>query len=119
MFYSTAAVGAAIFAYQRLQPRLNLQESEPSIPYKALLIVLSSVIYTAAMSCTAAVGLHYALNYTIFDATVALSFISGSTHSRYGSSLAYAGLPHTNEHLCDHVFITILLTSALLSPRPG
>ena len=37
---------------------------------------------------------------------------------RYGSSLAYAGLPHTNEHLCDHVFIIILLTSALLSPRP-
>ena len=46
MFYSTAAVGAAIFAYQRLQPRLILQESEPFIPYKALLIVLSSVIYT-------------------------------------------------------------------------
>ena len=35
------------------------------------------------------------------------------------SFLAYAGLPHTNEHLCDHVVITILLTSALLSPRPG
>ena len=33
-------------AYQRLQPRLNLKESEPFIPYKALLIVLSSVIYT-------------------------------------------------------------------------
>ena len=46
MFYSAAAVGAAIFAYQRLQPRLILQESEPFIPYKALLIVLSSVIYT-------------------------------------------------------------------------
>lgn len=45
--------------------------------------------------------------------------IPDSTHPRYGSSLAYAGLPHTNEHLCDHVFITILLTSALLSPRPG
>ena len=45
--------------------------------------------------------------------------IPGSTHSRYGSSLAYAGLPHTNELLCDHVVITILLTSALLSPRPG
>ena len=53
MFYSTAAVGAAIFAYQRLQPRLNLQESEPSIPYKALLIVLSSVSHAAAMSCAA------------------------------------------------------------------
>ena len=38
---------------------------------------------------------------------------------RYGNSLAYAGLPHTNEHLCDHVVITILLTSALSSPRPG
>ena len=38
---------------------------------------------------------------------------------RYGSFPAYAGFPHTNEHLCDHVFITILLTSALLSPRPG
>ena len=53
------------------QPRLNLQESEPFIPYKALLIVLSSVSHTAAMSCSAAVGLHYALNCTIFDATVA------------------------------------------------
>lgn len=53
MFYSTAAANAAIFAYQRLQPRLNLKESEPFIPYKAPLIVLSSVIYTAAMSCTA------------------------------------------------------------------
>ena len=51
---------------------------------------------------------------------IALSFIPGSTtHSRYGISLAFAGLPHTNEHLCDHVVITILLTSALLSPRPG
>ena len=119
MYYSTAAVGAAIFAYQRLQPRLNLKESEPFIPYKALLIVLSSVSHTAAMSCTAALGLHYALNCTIFDATVAPAFILGSTHSCYGSSLAYAGLHHTNEHLCDHVFITILLTSTLLSPRPG
>ena len=63
--------------------------------------------HTAAMSCTAAVGLHYAQNCTIFDATVtaffspddtiiatvAAVFISDSTHSRYGSSLAYAGLP--------------------------
>ena len=55
----------------------------------------------------------------LIHATVAPSFIPCSTHSCYGSSLAYAGLPHTNEHLCDHVFITILLTSALLSPRPG
>ena len=52
-------------------------------------------------------------------AMVALAFIPGSTHLRYSSSLAFAGLPHTNEHLCDHVVITILLTSALLSPRPG
>ena len=52
-------------------------------------------------------------------ATVALAFITGSTHPRYGSSLASARLPHTNGHLYDHVFITILLTSALLSPRPG
>ena len=52
-------------------------------------------------------------------AMVALAFIPSSTHLRYGSSLAFAGLPHTNEHLCDHVFIIILLTSALLSPRPG
>ena len=47
-------------------------------------------------------------------ATVALAFILGSTHPRYGSSLAFAGLPHTNEHLCDHVFIIILLTA----PKP-
>ena len=52
-------------------------------------------------------------------ATVALAFIPGSTHPRYGSSPAYARLPHTHEHLCDHVVITILLTSALSSPRPG
>lgn len=51
--------------------------------------------------------------------TVALAFISGSTHPCYSSSPAYAGLPHTKEHLCDHVFIIILLTAALLSPRPG
>ena len=56
---------------------------------------------------------------TLSLATVAPAFIPDSTHLRYGNSLAYAGLPHTNEHLCDHVFITILLTSALLSPRPG
>jgi len=75
------------------------------------------------MSCTIALILHYALNCTIFDATVTTvfssdstgtrygspSFISGSTHPCYGSSLAYAGLPHTNEHLCDHVFIIICL----------
>ena len=35
------------------------------------------------------------------------------------ASLLMPDYPHTNEHLCDHVFITILLTSALLSPRPG
>ena len=64
-------------AYQRLQPRLILQESEPFIPYKALLIVLSSVSYIAAMSCNATMScaaaliLHYALNCTIFDVTVA------------------------------------------------
>ena len=56
---------------------------------------------------------------TLSLATVSHVLIPGSTHSRYGSSLAYAGLPHTNEHLCDHVFITILLTSDLLSSRPG
>ena len=47
------------------------------------------------------------------SATVAPAFIPGSTHLRYCSAPAYAGLPHTNEHLCDHVFIIILLTSAL------
>lgn len=52
-------------------------------------------------------------------ASVAHVVIPGSTHPCHGSSLAYAGLHHTNEHLCDHVVITILLTSALLSPRPG
>ena len=51
--------------------------------------------------------------------TVAPAFIPGSTHLRYCSAPAYAGLPHTNEHLCDHVVITITLTSDLLSPRPG
>ena len=56
---------------------------------------------------------------TLSHVTVALSFIPGSAHPCHGSSLAYAGLPHTNEHLCDHVFIIISLTSALLSPRPG
>ena len=52
-------------------------------------------------------------------ATVTAVFSPDDTITRYGSSLAYAGLPHTNEHLCDHVFITILLTPDLLSPRPG
>ena len=52
---------------------------------------------------------------TLSLATVAPAFIPGSTHSCYGSSR----LPHTNEHLCDHVVIIITLTSALLSPRPG
>ena len=55
----------------------------------------------------------------LIHATVTAAFIPGSTHPRYGSSPAFAGLPHTNGHLCDHVVITILLTSALLSPRPG
>ena len=54
---------------------------------------------------------------TLSHATVTLAFISDSTHPCYGSSPDYAGFPHTNEHLCDHVFITILLTSALLSSR--
>ena len=48
-------------------------------------------------------------------ATVALSFIPGFTHPCHRSSLIYAGLPHMNEHLCDHE----ILTSDLLSPRPG
>lgn len=56
---------------------------------------------------------------TLSLATVAPAFIPGFTHPCNGSSLAFAGLPHTNEHLCDHVVITILLISALLSPRPG
>ena len=56
---------------------------------------------------------------TLSHVTVTLSFIPGSTHLRYCSAPAYAGLPHTNEHLCDHVFITITLTAGLLSPRPG
>ena len=75
--------------------------------------------HTAAMSCTAAMGLHYALNCTIFDAMVALVFSPDGTNPRYGSSLAYAGLHHTNEHLRNYVFITITLTDDLLSPRPG
>ena len=56
---------------------------------------------------------------TLSLATVTPAFIPGSTNSCYGSSLVYAGLPHTNEHLCYHMVITILLTSDLLSPRPG
>ena len=36
---------------------------------------------------------------TLSLATVAPAFIPGPTHPRYSSSLAYAGLPHTNEHL--------------------
>jgi len=56
---------------------------------------------------------------TLSHVTVALSFIPGFTHSCYGSSLAYAGLPHTNEHLSDLAFIIILLTPDLLSSRPG
>ena len=79
MFYSTAAVSAASFAYQRLQPRLNLKDSEPFIPYKALLIVLNNVSHTAAMSCTAAMGLRYALNCTIFGATVISVFSPDDT----------------------------------------
>ena len=72
------------------------------------------------MSCTAALGLRYALNCTIFDATVTAvvsldstiaryALISDSTHPCHGSAPAFAGLPHPNEHLCDHVFIIICL----------
>ena len=50
---------------------------------------------------------------TLSLATVALSFIPGSTHPCHGSSLAYAGLLRTNEHLREHE----ILTSALLSPN--
>ena len=42
-------------------------------------------------------------------------FSPDGTITRYGSSLVYAGLRYTNEHLCDHE----ILTSALLSPRLG
>lgn len=130
MFYSTAAVGAVIFSYQRLQPRLILQESEPFIPYKALLIVLSSVSpHCRYVSCTAKNERFYG-KFTLRQplslvliapthATVTPAFIPDSTHPCYGNSLAYAGLPHTNEHLCGHVVITITLTPALLSSRPG
>ena len=55
----------------------------------------------------------------LIHATVAPAFIPCSTHSCYGSSLAFAGLPHTNEYHCDHVVITITLTPDLLSSRPG
>ena len=69
------------------------------------------------MSCTTKTSVSAACTATI--ATVSHVLIPDSTHPRYSSSPASAGLPHTNEHLCDHVFITILLISALLSPRPG
>lgn len=108
----------------------HLKESEPFIPYKALLIAISSVIYTLPLCllyrhnerCYGKFTLRWPLSLVLMTlslATVALSFIPGSTHSRYSSSLAFAGFPHTNEHLCDHVFITITLTDDLLSPRPG
>ena len=82
----------------KITAQTRLQESEPFIPYKALLIALSSVNHTAAMSCTATM-----------NATVAAVFSPDSTNARYGSSLAFAGFPHTNEHLYDHVFIIICL----------
>lgn len=84
------------------------------------------------MSCVAAVGLHYAQNCTIFDATVAVVFSTvavvlvlmtlshvtvaavfspDSTNTRYGSSPAYAGLPHTNEYLREHEMLTFDLFS--------
>ena len=47
--------------------------------------------------------------------TVAPSFIPESTHPCHRNSPAYAGLPHANEHLREHV----ILTPTLLSPRPG
>ena len=46
---------------------------------------------------------------TLSLATVTPAFIPGFTHPRYSSSLDYAGFPHTNEYLCDHVFIIICL----------
>ena len=51
----------------------------------------------------------------LIHATVAPAFIPGSTHPCHGSSLVYAGLPYTNEHLREHEN----LTPNLLSPRPG
>ena len=42
-------------AYQRLQPKL-ISKSLSRFSYKALLIVLSSVSHTAAMSCTEAMN---------------------------------------------------------------
>ena len=79
----------------------HLKESEPFIPYKALLIAISSVIYTLPLCLLYRHNERYYGKFT------------------YGSSLVYAGFSHTNEHLCDRVVITITLTSALLSPRPG
>jgi len=61
---------------------------KPFIPYKALLIILSSVSHTAAMSCTAALGLHYAQNRTIFDTTV-----TGALCSCYGTILIVTEVP--------------------------
>ena len=45
---------------------------------------------TATMSCAAALGLHYALNCTIFDATVAPVFSPDDTITRYGSPCLYS-----------------------------
>lgn len=48
-------------------------------------------LYTAAMSYTAALGPHYALNCTIFDAMVAPVFSPDSTITRHGSSCVCSG----------------------------
>ena len=42
------------------------------------------------MSCAAALGLHYALNCTIFDVTVAPVFSPDSTSTCYGSPCLYS-----------------------------
>jgi len=48
------------------------------------------MLHTATMSCTAAVGLHYAQTRTIFDATVTAVFSPDDTIIRYSSPCLYS-----------------------------
>lgn len=74
------------YTQEKFKPYFELE----SKAFSNAAIVLSSVNHTAAMSCTATMGLHYALNYTIFDAMVTSVFSPDSTNTCYGNSLVYA-----------------------------
>ena len=91
---------------------LELNKALEECAGKAVLVIEKGVYPTGPIDIPSHTRL-------VLEEGAELSFIPDFTHPCYGSSLAFAGLPHTNEHLCDHVFIIILLTSASLSPRPG